>query len=380
MIYLDNAATSFPKPNSVIEAVRDCLQNNCANPGRAGHRLALQGARQVYECRELLASFFRIEDPLRLIFTSNGTDSLNVALKGSLKSGDHVITTVMEHNSVLRPLATLEQKGVKVTVLPCTKEGKLSLEDVKKAIRPESKLVVTTHASNLTGGIFDIKEIGGFCREKGLLYLVDAAQSAGVLDLDVQDMKIDMLAAPGHKSLFAMQGTGVLYVGERCKVETLKEGGTGSNSFDSHQPDVLPDKYESGTLNLPGILSLGEGLSFINQEGIKTIREKESELSALFLEKVLNIDGVTVYGGETMEQRVAVIALNLEGLDSSELAFRLDEEYDICTRSGFHCAPLAHQALETHHTGSVRFSIGYFNTKEEILNTVDALYRISKNG
>jgi len=379
MIYFDNAATTFPKPQQVYDKVMDCLQNYCANPGRSGHRLALISAREVYRTRELIADFFNISDPLRVIFTSNATESLNLAIKGCLKPGDHVITTVMEHNSVLRPLSALQQKGVQVSIVPCDANGILDVELIKKEIRPNTKLVAVIHVSNLIGTINPIEEIGRICRQRGILFLVDAAQSAGVYDIDVEKMQIDLLAAPGHKSLYGIQGTGFLFIREGIELAELKEGGTGSKSGDIIQPKTLPDRYESGTLNLPGIVSLGSGIEFIKREGIKTIREHENELARLLLEGLLNIKGVLVYGEKTMVRRAPVIAINIEGMDSSELAFELDHRYQVCTRAGIHCAPLAHKTIGTLELGAVRLSLGYFNTKEEVLTVVKAIDQIAAN-
>ncbi|MGI6712089.1 MAG: aminotransferase class V-fold PLP-dependent enzyme [Bacillota bacterium] len=378
MIYFDNAATTFLKPPQVIEKVTECLINYGANPGRSGHKLALKASNEVYRTRELVAQFFHISDPLRVIFTSNGTDSLNLALKGCLKPGDHVITTAMEHNSVLRPLSALKEKGVLVSIVPCDPNGILDIELIKKEIHPKTKMIAVIHASNLIGTINPIEEIGKICREKGLVFLVDAAQSAGVYDIDVERMNIDLLAVPGHKSLFGIQGTGILYVGKGVDLEELKQGGTGSKSEDIFQPKIFPDQYESGTLNLPGIVSLGSGIEYINQVGIEEIREHEGALARLLLEELLNIKGVIVYGEKSMARRAPVIAINIAGMDSSELAFELDVQFQICTRAGIHCAPLAHKTIGTLELGAVRLSLGYFNTKEEVLITAAAIQKIAK--
>jgi len=376
LIYFDNAATTFNKPKNVIEAVNDCLLNYCANPGRGGHKPALQASRAAYASREALAAFFGIDDPFRVVFTSGATESLNLAIKGVLKEGDHVITTSMEHNSVLRPLSKMKENGVELTICQCAEDGSIDASEIEKEIKPNTKMIVCTHASNLTGTIMPVKAIGGVCRKHDLLFLVDAAQSAGVWDIDIKDMNIDMLAVPGHKSLMGMQGSGILYIGERADVTPLKEGGTGSDSEQIVQPQAIPDKYESGTLNLPGIVSVGAGVSFIREAGTGQIRRHEEALTRKFLEGVRNIKNAVVYGHNS--PAIAVVALNLENVSASEFAYLLDYEFDICARAGLHCAPYAHMTIGTLERTALRVSFGYFNTEDEIGKTVDAIYDISK--
>jgi len=376
MIYLDNAATTLQKPAKVIEAVNDCLLNYCANPGRGGHKLSLKAARAVYGTREEVADFFNISDSFRVIFTSGATESLNMAIKGSLKKGDHVITTSMEHNSVLRPLSALKEQGVDVSIADCAEDGSLSLRDIESKITPKTRMIACTHVSNLTGTIMPIKEIGGICRKNGLVFLVDAAQSAGALDIDIEDMDIDLLAVPGHKSLMGMQGAGFLYIGERADVVQLKEGGTGSSSEHIVQPVVLPDRYESGTLNLPGIVSVRAGLMFIKETGLGRIRSHEEAMTGKFLEGLRNIKNAVVYGQNP--QGAAVVAFNLKNVNSAELAYMLDNEFDICTRAGLHCAPYAHRTIGTLESAAVRVSFGFFNTEAEVSEATDAIYKISK--
>ena len=376
MIYLDNAATTLQKPAEVIDAVNDCLLNYCANPGRGGHKLSLKAARAVYSAREEVADFFNISDSFRVIFTSGATESLNMAIKGSLKKGDHVITTSMEHNSVLRPLSALKEQGVDVSIADCAEDGSLSLRDIESKITPKTRMIACTHVSNLTGTIMPIKEIGGICRKNGLVFLVDAAQSAGALDIDIEDMDIDLLAVPGHKSLMGMQGAGFLYIGERADVVQLKEGGTGSSSEHIVQPVVLPDRYESGTLNLPGIVSVRAGLMFIKETGLGRIRSHEEAMTGKFLEGLRNIKNAVVYGQNP--QGAAVVAFNLKNVNSAELAYMLDNEFDICTRAGLHCAPYAHRTIGTLESAAVRVSFGFFNTEAEVSEATDAIYKISK--
>ncbi|MGL5330047.1 MAG: aminotransferase class V-fold PLP-dependent enzyme [Peptostreptococcaceae bacterium] len=377
MIYLDNAATTYPKPEVVYEAVLDCMKNYGANPGRAGHKLAMKAAREIYDTRENIAKLFNIDNPMNVIFTSNATDSLNLAIKGSVTSGDHIITTSMEHNSVIRPIKALEKHNVENTIVNCDKDGFLSIDELEKAIKPNTKLIVATHASNVCGTIIDIKEIGKIAKKHNILFLADVSQTAGVYDIDVNEMNIDMLAAPGHKCLFGPQGTGILYVRDGLKIDILKEGGTGSNSEDLFQPELVPDRYESGTNNTPGIAGLNAGIKFIFEEGIENIRKYEEELCEYMLERLDEIPSIKVYGTKDINKRAAVIALNIEGIDSGEVTFILDSEYDIATRSGIHCSPLAHTTLGTLEEGVVRFSLGYFNTKEEVDKTIQALKEIA---
>ena len=375
MIYFDNAASSLKKPKEVIEAVNDCLLNYCANPGRSGHKPALKAGRAVYDARVALAEFFHIDDPFQVVFTSGATESLNLAIKGSLKKGDHAITTSMEHNSIYRPLSRLKGDGIEFSIIECSGEGLVDAADIESAIKPGTKMVICTHASNVTGTIMPIEKIGEICRKHGILFLVDASQSAGVLDIDVNNMNIDLLAVPGHKGLMGMQGAGFLYIGERADVTQLMEGGTGSSSEQIVQPSMIPDKYESGTLNLPGIVAVNAGVSFIKAVGLHKIREHEKKLTQMFLEGLKGINGVTVYGHK--EPSTAVVSMNLDNTSSSELAFILDDEFDICTRAGLHCAPLAHKTIGTLESAAVRFSFGYFNTEDEISKCIEAIGRIA---
>ena len=379
MIYLDNAATTYPKPEKVYDSIMDCMKNYCANPGRAGHKLAMRAAREIYDARENIAKLFNIDNPMNVIFTNNATDSLNLAIKGVVKSGDHIITTSMEHNSVIRPIKSLENHGVENTIVQCDKEGFLNIEDLKKAIKPNTKLIVTTHASNVVGTLIDIKAVGEVAKEHNLLYLVDASQTAGVYDINVSDFNVDMIAAPGHKCLLGPQGTGILYIREGLNVNILKEGGTGSKSEDLFQPDLVPDKYEAGTHNTPGIVGLNEGVKFILEKGIDNIRIHEEELCEYMLNKLEEVPNIIVYGTKDSKKRAAVIAINIGNMDSGEITFLLDSQYQIATRSGIHCSPLAHQTLGTLEQGVVRFSLGYFNTKNDIDEAIRALIEIANN-
>lgn len=379
MIYLDNAATTYPKPEKVYDAVLDCMKNYCANPGRAGHKLAMRAAREIYDARENIAKLFNIDNPMTIVFTNNATDSLNLAIKGVVKKGDHIITTSMEHNSVIRPIKSLEKDGIENTIVECDKDGFLNPDDIKNAIKENTKLIVTTHASNVAGTIVDIKSVGEIAKEKNILYLVDASQTAGVYDINVKDINVDMIAAPGHKCLLGPQGTGILYIKEDLNVDILKEGGTGSRSEDLFQPDLTPDKYESGTHNTPGIVGLNEGVKFILETGIDNIRAHEEELCQYMLDRLKEVPNIVIYGPKDSKKRAAVISINIPKIDSGEITFLLDSEYNIATRSGIHCAPLAHKTLGTIEQGAVRFSLGYFNTKKDIDEAVKALKEIEKN-
>ena len=379
MIYLDNAATTFPKPEAVYDAVMDCMKNYCANPGRSGHKLAMKSAREIYDARENIAKLFNIDNPMNIVFTNNATDSLNLAIKGIVNSGDHIITTSMEHNSVIRPIKALEKLGIENTIVQCDKDGFLDVKDLEKAIKPNTKLIVTTHASNVCGTLIDIKTVSEIAKLHNILYLVDASQTAGVYNIDLKEVYADMLAAPGHKGLLGPQGTGILYIREGLNINILKEGGTGSKSEDLFQPDLFPDKYESGTHNTPGIAGLNEGVKFILKEGINKIKEHEEELCRYMLERLNEVPNIKIYGTKDANKRASVIAVNIGNMDSGEITFLLDNEYDIATRSGIHCAPLAHKTLGTFEQGAVRFSMGYFNTKEEIDKAIEELKEISKN-
>lgn len=380
MIYLDNAATTFPKPESVYRDMDDCMRNYCANPGRAGHKMAMESARAVSDCRENVAKLFNIKDPMDIVFTFNATDSLNLAIKGYLKSGDHVITTTMEHNSVLRPIMELEKIGVEHTFVKADEYGFVDPQKIEAEIKENTKLIVTTHASNVVGTLVDIEKIGKIAKKHNIAYLVDASQSAGVYDIDIQSLNIDMLAMPGHKSLLGPQGTGVLYVNSKIRLKSIREGGTGSLSEEIVQPELYPDKYESGTHNTPGLVGLDAGVKFILETGIDKIREHEEELSQYFIDSLKNIPKVKIYGPLDAKKRASVISINIEGLDSSEVSFILDRKYDIGTRPGIHCAPLAHKTLGTIESGAVRFSIGYFNTKEDLDKAIYAIKEIAQNG
>jgi len=377
MIYFDNAATSFPKPAQVIDAVGKCLQGYAGNPGRSGHELALEAGRAVFSAREKLAQFFNIADPMQVIFTLNATDALNLALHGFLQAGDRVVTTSMEHNSVLRPLADLRQRGVTHEIVWADPRGEIALDDLRRAISKKTNLVVVNHASNVCGTVQPIREIGAMCRQLGIPFLVDASQSAGQLTIDVEQDRIDLLAAAGHKSLLGPQGTGFLYIRPGIEIAPLRQGGTGSRSEDTFQPEIMPDRYESGTLNTPGIVGLAAGLDFINQETQGKIVAHEKNLIDTLLAGLSEIDGLVLYGPRQDKGRAAVVAFGIGDLDSGEIAHLLGQK-GICCRPGLHCAPLAHQSIGSFETGAVRLSPGFFNTLEEIEAAIRMCWQISR--
>lgn len=379
MIYLDNAATTYPKPETVYDAIMDCMKNYCANPGRSGHKLAMRAAREIYDARENIAKLFNIDNPMNVVFTNNATDSLNLAIKGVVKDGEHIITTSMEHNSVVRPIKSLEKYGIKNTIVQCDKDGFLDVDRIKEAIKPNTKLIVTTHASNVVGTLIDIKSVGEIAKENNILYLLDASQTAGVYNIDVKDINVDMIAAPGHKCLFGPQGTGILYIREGINVNISKEGGTGSRSEDLFQPELLPDKYESGTHNTPGIAGLNEGIKFILNKGIDNIRIHEEQLCQYMINRLNEVPNIIIYGPKNSKQRAPVISINIGYMDPGEVTFLLDSKYGIATRSGIHCAPLAHKTIGTLEQGAIRFSLGYFNTKADIDKAIEALKEIAND-
>ncbi|MCX7843226.1 MAG: aminotransferase class V-fold PLP-dependent enzyme [Clostridia bacterium] len=379
MIYLDNAATSFPKPEKVYEEIARCMREYCANPGRSGHAMSIEAGRAVMQARDTISSLFNISNPLQLVFTKNATEALNIAIKGGLKPGDHAITTGMEHNSVIRPLKTLERDfGVELSIVRGNDFGEIQPEDIGRCIRPNTKLIAATLSSNVNGIILPVKEIGAIARDKGITFLVDGSQGAGSVTIDVEDMNIDMLAFPGHKGLLGPQGTGGLYVREGVHINCLMQGGTGSSSESVLQPEFMPDYMESGTLNTPGIVGLGFGASFIKSFGIENIKHYKSELIKRLHEGIVDIKEAKLYSKSDINKNSGIVALCFKNMDSNEISSLLDRKYHIATRAGLHCAPLAHKSLGTLKCGLVRLSVGCFNTVEEIDFTISALNEISR--
>lgn len=378
MIYLDNAATTWPKPESVYQAIDNCLRECCGNPGRGGHDSARTATYILYETREALASLFNISNPTNIVFTYNATDAINMALLGKVRPGDRVVTTAMEHNAVARPLRYLETIGVKVDIVPCDQSGRLDIMQMESIVKKGAQAIVMSHASNVTGRIMPIYEVGQFAAKYGATFIVDAAQTAGNQKIDVESCGIDMLAFSGHKGLLGPQGTGGLYVREGCNISPMRFGGTGSLSEFDRQPDFLPDKLESGTPNTPGIAGMLKGIEFIRDIGIENIRRREGELSQRLVEELKTIEGVLIYSPEVLQERTGVVAFSFKDMDSSLVAHRLDKEFDIACRGGLHCAPWAHQCIGTLKTGTIRLSPGYFNTDDEIVKTIAAVRAITQ--
>jgi cysteine desulfurase/selenocysteine lyase len=379
MIYLDNAATSFPKPACVVQEMDRCMNEYCANPGRGGHALSVKAGLAVTQVRETVCRLFNIPDPMKLAFTKNATEALNIAIKGSITPGCHVITSTMEHNSVTRPLKTLERDvGISVTAVAGNGSGEIDPEDIRKEIRRDTKLIVCTLSSNVNGIIMPVAQIGRIAREAGIMFLLDASQGAGSVPVDVTAQYIDMLAFPGHKGLMGPQGTGGLYVREGLRLRSLMEGGTGSNSEDPYQPEFMPDFFESGTLNTPGIVGLGAAAAYIEAVGLERIRIHKHNLVNMLSEGFSGIPGIKLYSLNDISRNSGIVAINLNDLDSAELSYILDKDYAICTRAGLHCSPSAHRKLGTLHRGIVRFSVGCFNTEDDIIKTIDAVDRISR--
>lgn len=366
-IYLDNAATSYPKPKCVIEAMHKYFEDVGANCGRSAHKNSQEASRIVFEARESLARLIGATDSSRIIFTSNATEALNTAILGVLKEGDEVIASSMEHNSVMRPLRFLEDsRSVVINVVQCSQEGELDPDDVRKMITSRTKLIVITSASNVTGTIMPIREIGKIAREHDIPFLVDAAQTAGCVPLNVTTDPLDIVAFSGHKGILGPQGTGCLYMKEGIDLQPLRFGGTGSRSEFESQPDFLPDQYESGTLNTIGIAGLGAAVNYIRNRSVDSIGAEGQRLTGILLERLSQIDKVTVYGPGDAKGQTGVISITIDGMDPSEVGLELDSRYDIATRVGLHCSPAAHRTLGTFPHGTVRISIGPFNSEDDV--------------
>ncbi len=379
IIYFDNAATSWPKPEGVHKAMDSFMRQVGANPGRSGHSRSIEAGRIVYETREAVAGFFGLKDSSRVIFAANATHALNIAFKGLLKKGDHVITSSVEHNSVMRPLRHLEKSiNIKITVIPCANDGTLSADSLARYIRKNTKLVVVTHASNVIGTLIPIREIGRICHRHNVLFLVDTAQTAGTIPLDMTKDNIDLLAFTGHKGLMGPQGIGGLCLNKAIELAPLMQGGTGSNSESETHPGFLPDKLESGTLNTVGIAGLGAGIKFIQEQGIDKIREHEKGLIQRLLTGLSTIKGIKIYGPRHSNKQIAVVSFNIRGIKPCDLGYALDRQYGIMTRVGLHCAPSAHKTMRTFPQGTVRLSLSYFNTSREVDSLLKALTRIAR--
>ena len=378
MIYLDNGATSFPKPRGMLRVMNSCMLNYCGNPGRSGHHMSIKTGEEIYKARNAVGKLFHVEDSSRILFTLNTTEALNLGIKGILQNGDHAITTSMEHNSVLRPLKALEAEGVDTTIIRCDKDGMLNPEMITKEIRENTKLIVCTHASNVTGTILPIKEIGSIAKSRKILFMVDGAQSAGCLPIDVNDMNIALLALPGHKGLLGPMGTGVLYVREDVTLKPLKEGGTGSKSRELIQPTEFPEGYEAGTVNAPGIIGLGYSVKYITTLGIDNIRVHEEELVRILDGALRNMRNIVVYGPSDCRKKTGIVTFNINDKSCEEVCDTLNSQYGIASRGGFHCAGLAHKTIGTHEIGAVRLSVGPFSTKREVVTAIEAIYQLQK--
>ncbi|MGN1164885.1 MAG: aminotransferase class V-fold PLP-dependent enzyme [Lachnospiraceae bacterium] len=377
MIYLDNAATTMHKPQCVIDAVVRAM-SSMGNAGRGANDASLSASRVIYDTREKLCHLFGGENPKQIVFTGNSTESLNIAIKGLLEPGDHVITTMLEHNSVLRPLYEMEKKGVRLTIVKSDEKGRLNIADIENAISDDTKMIICTNGSNLTGNYIDVGAIGEIARNKGIIFVVDASQTAGVFPIDVQKMNIDVLCFTGHKGLLGPQGTGGMYVREGIEIRPLKSGGTGVQTYSKTQPKEMPTALEAGTLNGHGIAGLQAALTYLEETGIDTIRAREQELMRNFYEGVKDIPEVTVYGDFDQKERCAVVTLNIGDYDSGEVSDALLTEYGISTRPGGHCAPLMHEALGTVEQGAVRFSFSHYNTDEEVETAIRAIRELAQ--
>ena len=372
MIYFDNAATTLHKPPEVIEAVVHAMTTS-GNASRGTHTGSLAASRTVYETRKKIADFFHCSRADHVIFTSNSTEALNIAICGTLGKGDHIISTDLEHNSVLRPLYHLEEQGASLTFLSANKKGCIDYDDFKRSIKPNTKAIVCTHASNLTGNVLDIERIGHIAKAHNLLFIVDASQSAGCIEINMETMNIDILCFTGHKGLLGPQGTGGLCIHESVEIRPFKRGGSGIHSYEKGQPQAYPARLEAGTLNSHGIAGLCAAINYINTITIPVIAKKEQELLWHFYKGICNIPEIHIYGDFDTKERAAILSLNIEGYDSGTVSDVLSQEYDIATRPGAHCAPRMHQALGTTETGAVRFSFSSFNTMEEVETAIQAL-------
>ncbi|MHC1762042.1 MAG: aminotransferase class V-fold PLP-dependent enzyme [Negativicutes bacterium] len=377
-VYLDNAATSWPKPPEVIAAMQAYLENVGGSPGRAAHGKSLASARMAYETRDALSSLFNATSPDRVIFTKNATEAINLLLFGFLNPGDHVIVSSMEHNAVMRPLRQLESCGVSLSVAACDSCGRLDPLTIKAALTPRTRLVLLVHASNVTGTLLPIAEVANIAHESGIRFAVDAAQTAGVHPIDVQSAGIDFLTFTGHKSLGGPQGTGGLVIGPDVDLRPLMFGGTGSASESENQPSFLPDKLESGTLNAIGIAGLGASLAALTEFGVENVLAHERKLMKLFRDGLKELSDIEVYGPENTAESVGVLSLNVASRPCEEVGMELERDFDILTRTGLHCAPAAHRTIGTFGRGTVRFSVSRFNTESDIHAALEALSRIAR--
>jgi len=376
---LDNGATSYPKAPGVAESISDYIINVGANVGRGAYSQSYKAEGIVYETRELICKLFNFDKTENVIFTKNITESINVLLKGLLKDGDHVIVSSMEHNAVMRPLNALSDK-IEYTKVHCNRLGELDITEMKKVFKPNTKAVVMTHASNVCGTVLDLVKVGKLCKDNNTFFIIDSAQTAGFLDVDFKELNADAIGFTGHKSLLGPQGIGGFIIGDKMlkEMNTFIEGGTGSLSDMEVQPDYMPDKFEAGTLNIPGIFGLNASLKYLLDYGIKNIKEKEIYLMKIFLNGLLNIKGISIIGHKSTKDRTGILSIDFIDNDNGIIAHNLSKDYGIMTRSGMHCAPSAHKTLGTFPQGTVRFSPSSFTTPEEIIYTIDAINKLVK--
>lgn len=379
MIYFDNGATTFPKPRSVVNAVERTMRYYGANPGRSGHKISLKASEIMYDCRKNAAEFFNADSPENIVFAYNCTTALNFVIKGILKEGDHAVISSLEHNAVLRPLESMKENGVEYSIADYSPDDEETIDNFRNAIRPNTKLVICTHASNVFGVKLPVERIAALCRIHGVLFCVDAAQTAGVVPISLKDSCIDFLCTAGHKGLYGPMGTGILAINSEILPESLIQGGTGSFSSDRKQPSILPDRYESGTPNLPGIAGLNEGIKFVMKKTERNIEKYESDLALRLYQKLKKIPGVLLYTDSPKPHRsVPVISFNIDGLDSEETSTILDKRFNIAVRAGLHCAPLAHEFFGTQDSGTVRTVLSVFSTREQVDYFASSIMTINK--
>ena len=377
MVYFDNAATTFPKPQTVLFAVNDAVKNYGGNPGRSGHRISMKVSEKVFEVRRKIGDFFN-SSPENVVFTLNCTHALNMAIKGVMAKGGHIVTSSLEHNSVLRPIYAMASEGkITYSVAEVSENGEETLKAFKEAVKPDTKVIVSTFASNVSGTVLPIKELSRFCKEKGILFIVDAAQGAGLFNIDMED--IDILCTAGHKALYGTTGTGLMIFKKDFQVDTIIEGGTGSNSLELLQPDFLPDRFESGTLNTTGILSLGAGVDVVMNKGIENIYRYEMALCIKVYNELKNMKNVSLIADSfKLFEKAPIVSFNIDGTDSAKLSGILSDK-GYMLRGGFHCAPLAHKQFGTDKTGAVRFSPSHFNTTKQVNDFLYEIKKLSRN-
>ncbi len=380
LIYLDNAASSWPKPPEVAKAVAHTIETCGANPGRGAHEMAVAASRVLFDTRMNVAKLIGASNPNDIAFCLNTTDALNLAIRGYVRPGDHVVCTSVEHNAVWRPVEYMKKHNeVEVSYVEANERGELDMESLEQAFRPDTRLLICSHSSNLLGSILPLQELARIAHKHSARILVDAAQTLGVYPLDVQELQLDMVAFPGHKGLLGPQGTGGIYIHPDIELEPLRLGGTGSRSEEADQPMIRPDRYEAGTLNTPGIAGLNEGVKYVLNETVESIHAREWGLTQKLMQAFTAMSGVRVLGPEIGEPRTGIVSITLDAMDASEAAFVLDQHFHIAVRAGYHCSPLAHRTAGTMGTGAVRISVGCFTTEEDVQACIDAVEQLSRS-